>query len=69
MGDAAQVPTQWSAGDAAVALAGVRERESRRRSERGALVVMAFLGVNMLVAAPSYRCFASVFRGGAGVDV
>src|SRR4051794_19552201 len=47
MGEAAQVPTQWSAGDAALAQIGVRhERESRRRRESGALVRMIVLGVN-----------------------
>jgi hypothetical protein len=49
MGDAAQVPTQWSAGEAAVAMEGASaQRESRRRNEILALIDMAFLGWNMI---------------------
>jgi hypothetical protein len=49
MGEAAQVPTQWSAGAAAVALPGVNaQRESRRRKEILALIVMAALGLSLI---------------------
>jgi hypothetical protein len=41
-----------------VAVVGVIQRESRRRSERGALMVMAVLGLNLIGSTgPSYRCF------------
>jgi hypothetical protein len=49
MGEAAQVPTQWSAGEAAREMAGASaQRESRRRNEILALIDMAFLGWNMI---------------------
>jgi DMSO reductase anchor subunit len=49
MGDAAQVPTQWSVGAAAVALCGLRRQmESRRRNEILAWVVMAVLGLSLI---------------------
>jgi hypothetical protein len=59
MGEAAQVPTQWSVGVAAVAMGGVSvQTESRRRNEILALIDMAFLGLNLIGStAPSYRCF------------
>jgi predicted MFS family arabinose efflux permease len=51
MGDAAQVPTQWSAGVAAVALPGVNaQRESRRRNEILALIVMFILGLSIMAS-------------------
>jgi hypothetical protein len=66
MGDAAQVPTQWSVGFAAVAMEGVRvQTESRRRNEILALIDMAILELNSLVRGS----ILSLFRGGAGVDV
>jgi hypothetical protein len=44
MGEAAQVPTQWSVGAAAVALCGLRRQMgSRRRNEILAWIDMAFL--------------------------
>jgi len=62
MGEAAQVPIQWSAGEAAAALVGVMQRESKRRSARGALMVMAVLGVNMIGS--RVHLIAVSWRGG-----
>jgi hypothetical protein len=47
MGEAAQVPTQWSVGAAAVALAGLRTQRERRRKEMLTLIVMAVLGLSL----------------------
>src|SRR5260370_42576059 len=66
MGEAARVPTQWSAGEAAVAMEGERrQRESGRRRETLDLIDIAFLGLNLIGS----RSILSLFRGGAGVDV
>src|SRR5260370_39991742 len=49
MGDAAQVPTEWSGGAAGVAMEGVSvPTESRRRNEILALINMAVLGLNLI---------------------
>jgi hypothetical protein len=62
MGEAAQVPTQWSAGEAAAAMGASAQRESRRRNEILALMDMAFLGLKMIgsrlhLIVVSCRCF------------
>jgi hypothetical protein len=63
MGDAAQVPAQWSAGDAAVALFGVTtQRESRRRREILALIVMAALSLSLVGS--RLHLIAVSWRGG-----
>jgi hypothetical protein len=62
MGEAVQVPTQWS-GDAAAATVGVTtQRESRRRNEILALIDMAFLGWNMIGS--RLHLIAVSWRGG-----
>jgi hypothetical protein len=49
IGEEAQVPTQWSAGEAAARLAGVTtQKESRRRNEIRALFDMTVLGLNLI---------------------
>jgi hypothetical protein len=63
MGEAAQVPTQWSVGEAAAAMEGASaQRESRRTNEILTLIDMAFLGWNMIgsrlhLIVLSCRCF------------
>jgi hypothetical protein len=48
MGDAAQVPTQWSLGAAAVALPGLRMKmKNTKRNEILALFDMAVLGLSL----------------------
>jgi hypothetical protein len=62
MGDVAQVPTQWSAGDAALALPGVNaQRKSSRRREILAFV-MAVLGLNLIGS--MLHLIAVSWRGG-----
>jgi hypothetical protein len=62
MGEVAQVPTQWSAGAAAVAVTGLRaQKESRNRKGILALIVMAVLGLSFdWLEDPSYCCFVEV---------
>jgi DMSO reductase anchor subunit len=62
MGEAAQVPTQWSVGAAALAMRGVNaQRESRRRKEILAFV-MAVLGLNLIGS--MLHLIAVSWRGG-----
>jgi hypothetical protein len=58
MGEAAQVPTQWSAGGAAFVMRQQRRRGRRRESARD-FVVMTVLVANWLEAS-YYRCFVEV---------
>jgi hypothetical protein len=63
MGEAAQVPTQWSDGAAAVAAEGMSvQRESRRRNEILALIDMAVLGLNLIGS--MLHLIAVSWRGG-----
>jgi hypothetical protein len=63
MGEAAQVPTQCSAGGAAFVWREQRRSRGRRRESARDFVVMTILVSNW------YEAILSLFRGGAGVDV
>jgi hypothetical protein len=59
MGDAAQVPTQWSVDVAAVAVFGMQQRMSRQSGRKGDVLVFAIMSFLRLIGfdALSYPCF------------
>jgi hypothetical protein len=75
MGDAAQVPTQWSGDEAAVAVFGVKQRASRGSRRRQDLpdtmvmIVLISIGPTLHLTAVSWRRGRSrIVAGAAGVE-